>query len=261
MTLMGRNTTIRLVLLACVIVTAGLIALFVAVLTGWGSSVEVDLRVGELFAVGGTFVTVGLGLLYSAIYARLFRRSPSIPVFFVTFFFLSMTLDIFKIGQIVVHSGLWPQYSPTIARVTIFGHISGVFALFAAGLYAGGVRMQRHGTVVLVGAVIALSLSVLIPVDTTTLPDHLVYPAGVRASFEVALLVILGLSVANFIQAAIANQNSRFFLTAAAIALLAMGRELLYYSAEPLAIIVGGGGVILGGAIFTGRHYRDYLVS
>ena len=261
MTLMGRNTIIRLLLLGCLIVTGGLAALCVGVLTGWGLPVEIDFRVVELFVVGGAFVAVGLGSLFAAIYTRLFRRSPSIPVFFVTFFFLSMTLDIFKIGQIVVQSGLFPRYSPAITRLSIFGHIVGVFALFAAGLYAGGVRMQRHGTVVLVGVMIALSMSVLIPVDTMTLPNHLAYPAGVRASFEVALLVILGLSVANFIQAAIVNQNSRLYVTAAAIALLAVGREILYYSAEPVMIILGGGGVILGGAVFTGQHYRDYLVS
>lgn len=261
MTLIARNVTIRSVLLLCLTLTAVLTVLFVRAITGAGGRIAIELRIVQFFAVGGTAVTVFLGFLFSALYVRLFRRSPSIPVFFVSFFFLAMTLDITKIAQIIVAFGRLPHLSTFVARASIFGHIVGVLSLFAAGLYSSGIRMQRHGTVILVGVIIAFSLSWLIPVDTSYLPDHLVYPAGIRASLEAALIVILVLAVVNFVQAAIMNQNPRQVITAAAVAAMAVGREILFYSADPVWIILGGGGVIVGATIFTGQYYRDYLVS
>lgn len=260
MTLTGRNITIRGSLLVCLTIAAPIAYVFVSAFVGW-NALEIDMQIVEFFAVIGAFLTVVIGFLFAALFARLFRRSPSIPVFFVTFFFLAMTFDISKIGQVIIQSGLWPQFSLTISRIAIFGHITGVLSLFAAGLYSGGVRMQKHGTVIIVGVMIALSLSTLLPVDSSTLPEHLVYPAGVRASFEAALIVILVLSIVNFLQAAIVNQNPRLYVTTFAVVLLAVGREALFYSVEPIWIIVGGSSVIIGGVLFTGEHYRDYLIS
>lgn len=259
MTLTGRNMTIRSILALCGIVSATVLFLFV-----WNfqrGNLVSEMRGVQIVALVGACVTVVLGFLFSGVYARLFRRSPSIPVFFLTLFFLSITLDITKLAQLVVVVGSPQNFSLLVGRATIFGHIVGVMALFVAGLYAGGIRMQRHGTVVFVGVLIALSLSWLIPVDTSYLPDHLVYPAGVKASFQSALVVFQLLAVLNFTQAAIVNQNPRMVVTAVAVALLAAGREILFFSVDPIWIVVGGSAVVIGGVVFTGQYYRDFLVS
>jgi hypothetical protein len=259
MTLTGRNITIRSGLALCGTITVAVLLHFV-----WNlrhGYLPVELRNVQIVALIGAAVTVVLGFLFSGVYARLFRRSPSIPVFFLTLFFLSITLDITKLAQLVVRTGSSQYFSLLVGRASIFGHIVGVMALFVAGLYAGGIRMQRHGTVVLVGLLIAFSLSWLIPVDTSYLPDHLVYPAGVKASFQSALLVFHLLAVLNFIQAAIVNQNPRMAVTALAVAFLAAGREILFFSVSPVWIVIGGGAVVVGGVVFTGQYYRDFLVS
>jgi hypothetical protein len=259
MTLTGRNITIRSALI--VSITAAVAVLFLFFRAVQRTDLLSDLRVDQIMAAAAAILSVVLGFLFSGTYARLFRRSPSIPVFFLTLFFVSMTLDITKITQLVVLSGRSHHLSPIIGRASIFGHIVGVTALFAAGLYAGGIRMQRHGTVVFVGLLIAFSLSWSIPVDTSYLPDNLVYPAGVKASFRTALIVLQFLAVMNFLQAAVSNRNPRMGITAGAVVFLAAGREILFYSVDPLWIVVGGGAVILGGIVFTGQYYRDFLVS
>jgi len=261
MTLTGRNTTIRTLLSVTLLAAVAVVVLFVRAVVGAGGGDLAALPLPQIFAIAGAIVTVLLGFFFGALYSRLFRRSPSIPVFFVTLYFLSLTLDITKIAQIVALFSRWPHLSPMIARVSIFGHIAGIFAIFAAGLYSGGVRMQRHGTVIFAGSVIAFSLSWLIPIDTSSLPDYLVYPAGIRASLEAALVVILALGVVNFVQAAITNENPRLFLTAGAVVAIAVGREILFYFVEPIWILLGGALIITGGTLFAGHHYRDFLVS
>ena len=261
MTLTGRNITVRSAAVACFLFAVLVVFLFVRFMSGESDGGSFDMGYGRFFAIAGASITVLLGFLLALLYMRLFRRSPSIPVFFMSLFFLSMTLDVSKLGQVFVHFGPWPQLSSAIARVSLFGHITGALSLFAAGLYAGGIRMQRHGTVIFVGVMIAFSLSWLIPVDTSYLPDHLVYSAGLRASFGVALGVIIVLGIINFLQAAIAGRNPRLVFTAFAAAAIAAGREMLFYYVDPFRIIVGVGLVIIGATVFTAQHYRDYLVS
>ncbi len=259
MTLTGRNFTIRTAL--AISGFAVLAVLFLFVQSIQRTNLSSELRLVQIVAAAAALLSVVLGFLFAGTYARLFRRSPSIPVFFLTLFFVSMTLDITKIAQLVIFYGRNHHFSHIIGRASIFSHIVGVMALFAAGLYAGGIRMQRHGTVVFVGLLIAFSLSWSIPVDTSYLPDHLVYPAGVKASFRAAMVVLQSLAVLNFLQAAISNQNPRMIITALAVAVLAAGREILFYSVDPIWIVIGGGAVTVGGIVFTGQYYRDYLVS
>ncbi|MFW5826816.1 MAG: hypothetical protein ACOCU4_01925, partial [Alkalispirochaeta sp.] len=139
--------------------------------------------------------------------------------------------------------------------------VTGVMALFGAGLYAGGLRMQRHGTAILVGGIIAVALSWSIPIDTSVLPDHLVYRAGIRSSLQATLFLLLAVAVVNYVQASINNGNPRQLISAGAIAALAMGRELLFYRVEPVWLAVGSLLVVTGGIVFAGQNYRDFLLS
>jgi hypothetical protein len=261
MTLTGRNQSLRLALfLVTPVVAAVVVALSRAVRVGLGAA-PINLSIDQLFAVTGALVSVGLGLIFVAVYLRLFRRTPSLSVFFVIWFFLSMAIDVSKLGQVILPGSPWPQLVPVVSRVSIFGHIIGVMALFSAGLYEGGVRMQRHGTAMFVAVLLAVGLSWSVPIDTSVLPPHLVYPAGMRASLRATLVVLLVVAVVNYLEAAISSGNPRQLSAAAAVFLLATGREVLFYQTAPLWIVLGAAAVLAGGILFAVHNFRDFLVS
>ncbi|MFW5694688.1 MAG: hypothetical protein ACOCYB_05945 [Alkalispirochaeta sp.] len=261
MTLTGRNLSLRFAFTVLVLVSLTVVAAFGSALQGVYFFDELQLSLDVLLAVTGTFITVGLGWVLSAAYLRLFRRTPSLSVFFVTWFFLMMIMDVFKLGMVFLPVTPWPQLGPEFSRVVTVGHVSGVMALFGAGLYAGGLRMQRHGTAILVGGVIAVALSWSIPIDTSFVPDHLVYRAGIRSSLQATLFLLLTVAVINFVQASIYNGAPRQLISAGAVAALAVGRELLFYRVEPIWIGLGAFLVVTGGIVFAGHNYRDFLLS
>ena len=261
MTLTARNLSLRLGLVVMVAAVAAASTAFVWAMTGRGAFVSADLTVNQLFAVVGAGFSTLLGFFFAAVYLRMFRRTPSLSVFFVIWFFLAMMFDVSKLGQVFVPASPWPQFAPLVARISIFGHIVGVMALFGAGLYAGGVRMQRHGTAMFVGAVIAFGLSWSIPIDTSALPSHLVYHAGMRASLQATLVLLLTIAVLNYVQAAVHHGHPRQLISALAVALMATGRELLFYQIQPVWILVGMVALIAGAIVFAGQNYRDFLVS
>lgn len=261
MTLTGRNLALRFSTAVLVLVFAAVVLALVGALRGVWYFVPTRISVNELLAIIGASISAGLGLLLAVVYLGLFRRTPALSVFFVTWFFLTMVFDIFKYGQIILPASPWPQLTAEISRVGIFGHLAGVMAIFAAGLYAGGVRMQRHGTAIIVASMIALGLSWSIPIDTGTLPANLMHRAGIGTSLQATLVLLIAVSVVNFVHAAMESGNPRGLITAGAVALMATGREILFYRVEPLWIVLGGAGVLAGGIIFAGQNYRDFLVS
>jgi hypothetical protein len=261
MTLTGRNLALRFAAAFLVLVFVGVLVVFVGALRGAWLFSPTRISVNELLAIIGASVSAGLGLLMALVYLGLFRRTPALSVFFVTWFFLTMAFDVFKYGQIILPASPWPQLTAEISRVGIFGHLTGVMAIFAAGLYAGGVRMQRHGTAIIVASLIALGLSWSIPIDTGSLPANLIHRAGIGTSLQATLVLLIAVSVVNFVHAAVNSGNPRGLITAGAVALLATGREILFYRVEPLSMALGAVAVLAGGILFAGQNYRDFLVS
>ncbi|POR02035.1 hypothetical protein AU468_07215 [Alkalispirochaeta sphaeroplastigenens] len=213
------------------------------------------------WALLGAVITWGIFCSAAAVYMRVFRRSPSVTVFFVILFFLFSSLDITKVGQLMIPATSWRHLSPILSRVTSFGWIAGTLALFTGGLCAGGGSLQRHGVSLLALLAVSLGLSWTVPLDSLALPEHLVYPMGLRLSVDTVMLVVLFLGVVSFFQVALAVRERRPLFTALAAAALALGRVLLFYRTEISLILLGAGFLLLGVLVFAVENYRDYLLE
>lgn len=255
MTRTGRNNTVLMMAVSVFLAALVTIVLFTFNLG------EIDPQPGQWRAIAGALATTVIAFTVAVLYMRLFHRSPSVPVFFMVLFFIFSALDISKLGQVMVSATAWRHFSPLLARVSIFGHVTGALALFAAGLYASVARMQRHGTAMTMGLVIALGLSWAVPIDTFRIRENLVYSAGFHPSLDAMILVVLVLAVLNFIHAALVVRERRQLMSAGAVALIVLGRETLFYRTEPLLIALGAALLVTGAAVFAVENYRDYLVG
>ncbi len=217
--------------------------------------------VSQILASAGATITIILGLLLSVIFARLFRSSPSIPVFFVTFFFILLMVDGFKFAQILAVSRARPDLSVLFSRFLIGGHLLGVISLAGAGLYAGSARLQRHGSAIAVVIAVVAILAASVPLDAGSLPDHLVHATGLRASLEVVAAIFAGIAVLNFVYAAIHEWSARRLVAAIAVAAIVAGREVLFYLVNPVAIVVGGALLLAGAILFALQYFREQILG
>lgn len=261
MTRTGRNNTVVSLLTLFFFLSAALFAAFLysVVYTSPDGAIRVDAP--QWRAVSGATIMNLLALVSGVVFIRLFRRSPSVPVFFVMLFFVFSMIDISKLGQVMIPATSWRNVSPLLARVTIFGHMASALSLFAAGLYAGVARMQRHGTAMTLGFLITVGLSWAIPIDTLFLPENLVYSAGFHPSLDAMIAIVFALAVLNFLQSAVAARDRRQTLTAGAVVLIAVGRELLYFRTEATMIVAGTACFAVGVVVFAVQNYRDFLVG
>lgn len=219
------------------------------------------LSVSQLFSVVAASLAVVPGVLAGALFIRLFRRNTSVSVFFVTLSFLLIGVDGLKLLQLVALSQAFPRIAVIISRLLIGANLLWVSALAAAGLYAGGVRMQRHGTAMLSMAALVGVLAAAIPLDTGTIPNNLVFDTVLPASLDGIVAMFATMAVLNYVYAAVNDRSSRRLIAALAIALIAFGREGLYHWIEPLPVLVSLVALIAGTVTFALQHYREQILG
>lgn len=212
-------------------------------------------------ALAGSALMTGSALGMAAVYLRVFRRSRSIPVFFMVLFLVFAGLDVTKGLQVLIAQSPFPHLGSSVSRVTIFGHLTGALALFGSGLYSGSHRLKWHGTALTLGLFLVAALTWVIPVDTAILPRNLVFPAGFTASLDALTASLFVLAVLSYGEPAVTGRSLRGLVNTGAVVLAVAGRELLYHRTEVASLVVGTVLFIGGTALYAAYNYRDYLVS
>lgn len=253
MTLNQRNITLRALLLF-----HGLTLVLVA---GWVVWQSPEIPWEHAWALTGSAVATLTGMVCGIVYLRLFRRSRSVPIFFMVVFFFFTMLDALKWTQPGFALSTTPYIGALVSRFIIFGYVAGALALFASGLYADAPRLKWPGIAMAVGTLLTGMLVWVIPVDTTILPVHLVHPAGVPAPVDTLAAILFVLGVLNYSESAIVRKDLRKGGIALAVLVMIAGRVFLYLRTDVVSIAVGVFLFIGGAAIYGFANHRDYLVS
>lgn len=165
------------------------------------------------------------------------------------------TLHLFRLESLPYDVGL------TVGRVLLAGHIAGVMALFGAGVYASGVRFQRHGAVLAAGLLLAGGLAIAVPLDPSELGRNLIHAPAISSNLAVITGFLPAIAVVSYLQNAVRDRDSRLILNAVAVAAMAIGRELLFYAYRPWQVISGSVVLLVGAVMYARRNYRDFIVG
>jgi len=274
MTLLARNTLLRVGLILVFSLLLGFAASSVFILThgmeslvgifdGGQSWLGLAWEPGEhqlLWLLGGLAVQglVSFVALWSML--RMFRKTTAPEVFFFSVFVFTLAIDIVKVGQLVILLLQYPpMYGAVLTRVVHFGHFLGIFCLLSSSLYLSGLEYQKTGVVLGIGSLIALTLSYSLPVDLSRLLPNLMNPTGDQTTIQVVVLLLELLVLVNVLYALAAVQERAYLVLLVALTLAMAGREVLLYVAQP--VLYGPAAVLLivGVGLFAWRIRRLYL--
>lgn len=274
MTLVARNTLLRIGLLLVFVLLLGFTAAALFVLAG-----DIALPVGELEAgqnwlgmswssggyqifwlLGGLFVQGVTSFVGLWTMLRMFRKTTAPEMFFFSVFVFTLAIDLVKGGQLVILILHYPPvYGAMLTRVLHFGHFLGIFCLLSSSLYLSGLEYQKTGIVLGLGALIALTLAYSVPVDFSRLFLNLMNPTGDQTTIQVVALLLNLLVVLNVLYAIAAVQEPAYVVLLSALLLVIAGRELTLYVAAPPVYAPAVAALIVGIAVFTWRVRRLYL--
>lgn len=274
MTLSVRNTLLRVGIAISTLLLAGFGYVSYQILWGDGISGGASALANQhwlvftwnasedhvVWSVIGMLLLGLVALVTLSLFVRYFRKITAPEIFFFAVFVLSVALDQLKVAQLWLVIANQPQeIGVVVTRTVLFGHIMGIFSLFASSLYVAGVEYQKTGTILGIAALVAFTLAYTIPVDSLVLLPNLLYRTGDERGLQIVSVILYLLVAVNYVYAMITNGAGETGVLLAAMVLVIVGRELLYYLASPLAVILGGVFLSAGTLVFGTRSHAMYL--
>ncbi|MDR3284825.1 MAG: hypothetical protein LBS97_06575 [Treponema sp.] len=189
-----------------------------------------------------------------------FEKTPSPEILFISFFVFSLTLEAGRIMLPLAQAWDLPgTFNVMAQRILLFGRYAGIFSLFAAGICAAGLEMQRQGNVILVIILAGLAFSLSMPLNSLAWDTSLCLESGYGIMFavtEIGVAVIASLSF--FVSAQ--TRGAREYIPAGVGSFLAfLGRTVFLHSDTWVTLPFGLALLALGTWLVCGQLHRVYL--
>jgi hypothetical protein len=145
-------------------------------------------------AGGGLYSLVTLVLIYLS-----FEKTQAPEILFISLFVLSFSFETIRL--LVPLQKIWAIPSVYLllgSQTLLFGRFFGIFALFAAGVYAAGLEVQKQLNVILIIAFISLVVSLGIPIDILTWDSSFSMINGYLSLFRMTETVVFVITMMSF---------------------------------------------------------------
>ena len=207
---------------------------------------------GAAWAVGAS--TAAALLAAATLFAgrRWCRRWPELPALAAGLFLLMLGFECLRGATaflVVTDRSLAAAHF--LSRVVCWARFTGLLSLLAVSLHALDLPDARPGVLLPVALVASLAMAASVPVDRTAFLAELTFRLGDEQGVWFVELVIGALIPLSVIAAAVVRREARLARLAVALALLLVGRELLFFSLRParlagsLVLLVGGSALLV----------------
>ena len=191
-----------------------------------------------------------------------FRKTTAPEMFFFLVFLITMSFDSLKATQaLLAIRGAAPYYAGLITRVVYFGKFLGTMCILVSGLFAHNTEYQRMEIYLGIGLLLAFTLSYALPVDFTLLKPNLVVAIGYAEELYIISVLFLTFGILNYLYSAFQDKNKNHLLMALGLTAAVVGREMVFYLDNSLALIFAFVLLIGGSTLFGERTHEVHLWS
>ncbi len=196
---------------------------------------------------GITFLSV-FPLLSEIVLRKRFGRSPSPEIFFLRFFLLTLP---FQAGRLLLPlistEFLSPSWGLTITRIAWFARFLGISALLSISIFSSDMPFRRSGSILGMGALAAMGIAVMMPLDITQPLGNLLFLTGTKTALALVTVSIEVLTVIALAGSAYIQHNSRYYLLTVSLLMVILGTDFIFFISTPL--IIPGAVFLLVGVI------------
>jgi hypothetical protein len=206
---------------------------------------------------------IGGSVLYSFIGAILiywyFEKTQSPEILFVAFFVFSFAMEgmrmVVPISRIFTLPGF---YLLAASRLLLFGRYFGIFSLFAAGVCAAGLEVQKQRNILFAMGMSTLVIALEVPIDTLSWDSTFSMIAGYTHMFRMVESGVFIITIASFLISAYSRGSPEFVFVGLGTFLAFAGR-LLLLGADSWPGLAGLAALAGGTWIICIRLHRVYL--
>ena len=206
-----------------------------------------------LSAVAFSFISITLIYYF-------FEKTQSPEILFFGFFVISLSFEFARI--VIPLKGIFAfpaMYLITASRVLLFGRYFGLFSLFAAGVYAAGLDVQKQKYIFIMQILSALVITFNVPIDSLVWDSSLKMLSGYSSMFIMVETGILVITLATFFISAYIRSSASYALIGIGVFLVYAGRDILLNSDTWVTLVPGLLLLIAGTWFVCSRLHRIYL--
>lgn len=178
-----------------------------------------------------------LGFVGELILRRRFGRNPSTEMFYLRLFLLILPLQVVRLIIPLVFDGMYGYYIGVAStRIAWFGRLVGIIALLNVGLYSSDLPIRGSGYILGIGALSALAVAIIIPVDMTQPMGNLLYRTGSEVVLALSCISLEILSLLCLLGSGIKRMNNQYYLLTLFLALMCIAYELSFFGVLAMAV-------------------------
>jgi len=189
-----------------------------------------------------------------------FEKTQSPEILFFGLFVISLAFEFERINiPLKQVFSFPPMYLITAARILLFGRYFGLFSLFATGIFASGLDVQKQQTVFFMLILAALVIAFNVPIDSLVWDSSLKMLNGYGAMFAVVEGGILAVTVLTFMVSAFTRGSRHYIFIGLGAFMAFAGRNILLKS-DTWITPIPGILLLMGGTwLVCALLHREYL--
>lgn len=196
----------------------------------------------------------------SAIVLRTFRKTVSPEIYFFVFWLGSSSFEALRlVNAYCAVMGASDTVFSFLDKIYVAARIFGVLAIFISGLYAAGLRNEKHFSMILTAAMVSAALTAIMPVNTGIWGMTLMFKIGYEALFQDIVFLIFLVTVFCYLGAVTARGDKAYYFAAAGIFAVMGGSFCLALDMAPLGTLISMLVMIVGGIFYIQRLHAYYL--
>jgi hypothetical protein len=275
MTLSERNLVFKLgivlsflCLLVCIIISVKIFPVYASMET------EITHRSEGVFrAITGKFLDAKLpavhfcilgSVLYSFFSIMLiyyfFEKTQSPEILYVVIFAASFSLEALRLVLPLGRVYELPSFYQLMAsRIILFSRYFGIFSLFTASVFAGGVKAQKQRNIILIITVTTLIITLGVPIDTQVWDSSLNMINGYTSMFKLVEAGTFLITIISFFIAAWSRSSREFVFIGTGSILAFLGRNILINTDTWAGLPIGLLLLVTGTWLICTRLHKVYL--
>jgi hypothetical protein len=189
-----------------------------------------------------------------------FKKTVSSEIFYFSFWLAALSFEPLRILHLfLAMNGQTDTLLGAVDKLYMSIRIFGYICLFISGLYAAGMRSERQLSVVAAAAVTSGLLTFALPVNSGIWAWNLMFKAGYGGLNDGFTMVIILITVANYLIAVRVRGDKAFYFIAAGMAGVSIGAFFMSRDSSPLTSLSALVAMGLGGRVYVHRLHSFYL--
>jgi len=195
-----------------------------------------------------------------ALILRSFRKTVSAEIFFFALWLATLSFESLRLVHLFLAvRGASDLALALVDKFYLCARILGYVVIFVSGLYASGMRNERHFSILAICAGITIALVSSLPINTGIWERTLMFKVGYGRLIEGFTMAIIAITIIDYLIAARVRGDKSYYLTSLGIAAVMWGAHFASLDRSPLLSIVSLAAMSGGCVLYIWKLHTFYL--